>query len=754
MRGLISSRVRKGAANAPASEQVARGDAARDERDWGEAEKSYRQALAVDEVMPHIWIQLGHACKEQGKFLEAEEAYRKGTDLDPASDDAALQLGHLLKILGRKTEAENSYAKAYALDPLGGDARNELIALGWSRTKLDRMRGRQSGAETRTGKIVVELSDLLDFLQRAKFPTGIQRVQLALAEAIADLADEGEASFAAHDCLRNRWFPIDRRQVQAIIDLVDEASLLSDEARSMRAHRLREAILGADEFTFGSGCILLNPGTSWGFLNYFLCLRDARNRFGLRFISFVHDCIPLIYPEHCAPQLVTDFISWMSGMLPSADLILVNSENTKADVAKAAMELDLPPPTCVTVPLNGRFQSVELSQAERADALAVMREHNLDMRDFVLFVSTIEPRKNHALALSTWSRMLKAARRVPLLVCVGAAGWYNEAFHQIIDRDTGLTEHVLVLTDIPDQLLRLLYEKCLFTIYPSRYEGWGLPISESIGYGKVPLVSRVASLPEAGGELAEYFDLNSEADFQAKLERLIDDVPYRTEKEHTIAKAPNLRSWADIARQILDIVGSMEEPREDIASAASIRSGIYYSFARNQAKRITDLSYSGEVFRDGLCWHSPEEFGCWIAGPADIAFSLTDEPGDDFQLYLCLIGTHVDNMVTVSVPSIGRTTKIAMKAGQQVWQHVPLRFSPNSPGREVRLRINADLLDDFTARSEGRDSREAAVGVRGLYVCRNDDVHGRLALLEAITLADYDEISRRSPPMYANIVQR
>jgi glycosyltransferase involved in cell wall biosynthesis len=710
-----------------------------------EAERFYREALSADRSMAQIWVQLGHACKEQGKFGEAEEAYRNGTDLDPNSSDAFLQLGHLLKILDRKADAEDNYARAHSLDPGNRDSHRELVALGWSRTRLNRIRRRQVDAGEITGQVVVELSDLLDFLQHSKFPTGIQRVQLVLAEAIGELTDERAASFAAYDTFRNKWFPILRSQVQEIIDLVDEASLLSDEARSARASRLRASILDAGEYEFTSRSILINPGTSWGFLNYFLALRDARNRYGLRYVPFIHDCIPLIFPEHCNPNLITDFIFFINRMLTSADLILVNSENTRADVAKAAAELDLPLPPCVTVPLNGHFQSAARSDAESADAFTLLRENNLDMREFVLFVSTIEPRKNHALALSVWSKMIKSGRQVPVLVCVGGAGWYNEAFHRLLDRDTDLAERVLVLTDISDQLLSLLYKRCLFTIYPSFYEGWGLPVSESIAYGKVPLVSRVASLPEAGGDLAEYFELASEVDFQAKLERLIDDVPYRKERELKISGVSNLRNWADIARQILEVLSSLEKRPYEPSGPAVLRVGRYYSFARNAAKRLADLCYSAEAFRDGLAWHLPEDFGCWASSPVDIVFSLIGEMDDEFALYLHLVGSPNQNLITLSVPGANWAKKISPKPGAEFWERLSVRLSSNAARHEIRLRIASESLANLGLVSDGKDQRLVSLGLKGIYACGSADLDSRIKIIEAITSGDTAQISRRWP---------
>ena len=74
-------------------------------------------------------------------------------------------------------------------------------------------------------------------------------------------------------------------------------------------------------------------------------------------------------------------------------------------------------------------------------------------------------------------------------------------------------------TSDPD--LAALYRRCLFTVYPSLYEGWGLPVTESLCYGKTPLLSRVASLPEAGGEFADYFEIGSKVGLAAALKRLV-----------------------------------------------------------------------------------------------------------------------------------------------------------------------------------------------------------------------------------------
>ncbi|MFC7607559.1 glycosyltransferase family protein [Teichococcus aestuarii] len=99
----------------------------------------------------------------------------------------------------------------------------------------------------------------------------------------------------------------------------------------------------------------------------------------------------------------------------------------------------------------------------------------------MLFVSTIEGRKNHLMVFGARLTLLRrlGPGAVPLLVCVGRPGWRAEAALALLDSVPELRARVRLLHDVPDPLLAALYRKCLFTLYNSHHEGWGLPVTES-----------------------------------------------------------------------------------------------------------------------------------------------------------------------------------------------------------------------------------------------------------------------------------
>lgn len=746
----------KGKATGGCSELVARGDAARDSKAWELAAEHYQAALNVEPDHAGIWVQLGNMLKESGKLKDAEEAYRHAITLKE-DFDTYLQLGHLYKIMGRRRGAEENYVLALKLNPDGPDARAELSRMGWTNMRLRDVLAKAgvtvNPANADAVFVAFELSDLIDHLARTRYPTGIQRVQLSLGEALVKEYSEQQVQFVYFDHHQSEFFEVQHQQMLDLVEIVGDSEI-EDKKRLDAVDRIHTDIVEAQPYEFPEGAFLVNTGTSWGFLNYFLTLREAKRRSRILYVPLIHDCIPLLYPEFCNPNLVRDFINWITQMIGHADLILTNSDNTMSDVRKVAERLGAKLPPIVTTRLDGSYgeKSAADPEADRA-SLNLLRANNLDFEDFVLFVSTIEPRKNHMLALNAWSRMIKArpTGKVPRLVCVGSSGWMNEPFYQRLERDRALRERVVVMQNVSEQTLQLLYSRALFTLFPSLYEGWGLPISEALAHGKVPLVSRVSSHPEAGGDLAVYFDVNSEGDFQSKLESLIDNADMRRALEAKIKGARPLRPWSDIAKEALAAVEARRRELPDPAVAGkeerapAIASGRYYSFSRNLAPDLQQLAFSGDVYRSGQGWHAPEPFGCWIGCTADIAFTVPAEEGDEFVVYVKSRSTgYTDKEVTFSVPPTAWTSQVALKSGEVRWDTIPLRFSAGSR-REARIRIGADHVDDFVVFTNGKDRRKAGLGLDGIFVCRAVDSLQRMAILEAIQLGNLESLARKFP---------
>ena len=414
--------------------------------------------------------------------------------------------------------------------------------------------------------LVFDVSDLAQYFHNARLPTGIQRVQMQIITNLLAAGPDGfSAKIACFSKFADFWTELPVVFFQRLCHLALASGDTAAPDWQQAVAELKAKVEQGPPLVFPQGAFLINLGTSWWLQNYFLNVRVAKARHGVRYVPYVHDCIPIITPEHCTAELTRDFITWAVGVFQHADHIVVNSRATATDVVRVARYLGHEIAEPAIVRLDAEYRRPGMEQL-LAQAMGSFLRHELKPGSYVLFVSTIELRKNHLLAFSAWLGLIKkhGLACVPRLVCVGNHGWLNDAIYAKLGASKLLQERVVMLSKIPDAALQFLYENCLFTLFPSLYEGWGLPVTELLCCGKVPLVSNSSSLPEAGGPFAEYFDPGSETEFVAKLERLIFDAEYpdgaRAQDSGRVPPALLGRDWRRPARSGVPLVCRGAEP--------------------------------------------------------------------------------------------------------------------------------------------------------------------------------------------------
>lgn len=177
-----------------------------------------------------------------------------------------------------------------------------------------------------------------------------------------------------------------------------------------------------------------------------------------------------------------------------------------------------------------------------------------DSNAYVLHVGTLEVRKNVWRLVLAWKKLLESGKKnLPRLVLAGRKGWFNEKLWILLEGTENLYGHVVILDKVSDEELDILYRNCLFTAMISTYEGWGLPVGESLAYGKTSVVANSTSLPEVGMDLVEYCDPLSVDSIADAVEKLIYDSDYRQFLESKIQNA-KLRNWADVAHDLAKVL--------------------------------------------------------------------------------------------------------------------------------------------------------------------------------------------------------
>ena len=560
--------------------------------------------------------------------------------------------------------------------------------------------------------MVFDVCDLVSHFRHSRLPTGIQRVQIEVICAALDAFPRLQVGcFSEAD---GGWQVLPLAHFERLCALSLAGADRLEPAWIDAIETLTAALARRVLVSFAPGAVLVNLGTSWWLQNYFLHVRHAQQTCGIHYVPFVHDLIPALVPEHCLHELTRDYLSWAFQVFDHADFFLANSQSTKTDLQRVAHMLGhaIAPAQVAVVPLNADFRRPGLNATVDTD----LTRWGVKPGRYALLVSTIESRKNHVLAFQAWRNLLTrhGADAVPDLVCVGSPGWLNDHVHAALDHDPALAAKVRMLSHLPDDHLALLYRHCLFTLYPSLYEGWGLPITESLCYGKVPVVCRISAMPEAGGDFALYFEPDDLAGLCDAVTRLTFDDDARVALEQHIRDDFKPRNWRDLADQIRDELGrflAIVRDRPRVGDPASIDANRLYRFARNRRTRLAPIFDNGERFRNGTGWWQPEDWGCATRpGGGELTFALPT----GVESVRCWLRLREPNLRAgeATIHSGDRMFRCELTAGQCRW----ISFVAEPVEGVVRLVIHSRHYIDQSIESRFQDRRLVGAGLSGLIV--------------------------------------
>jgi glycosyltransferase involved in cell wall biosynthesis len=266
-----------------------------------------------------------------------------------------------------------------------------------------------------------------------------------------------------------------------------------------------------------------------------------------RKVITVHDLNFIFYPEFLTPESLRYYAGQIQSAVRRADAIAVDSEATRQDLIE---RLRVPPEKVTTVLLAAN--PVYEREVGETAVTQTLQKHNLP-RGFILFVGTLEPRKNVPTLIRAYDLLRRETEIDVPLILVGGKGWIYDDIFATIDQ-LGLRGHVRHLSGIFDEELAHLYHGAGVLVTPSFYEGFGLPALEAMHCGCPAVVSRRGSLPEIVGPdglmIDDPEDVTAWADV---LHRILTDSDLRRDviaRGHAQAKT---FSWEKTAQQTLQL---------------------------------------------------------------------------------------------------------------------------------------------------------------------------------------------------------
>lgn len=261
----------------------------------------------------------------------------------------------------------------------------------------------------------------------------------------------------------------------------------------------------------------------------------------------VMDLSFIYFPELFKKRDLFQLKNWTLYSVKKAKKIITISSSTKNDIIK---EYNVPEEKVVVV-YPGIKPAVSLSpQVYPMNQMKI--KYGISGR-YVLFVGTLQPRKNISRLIEAFAEVLKSEKEELQLVVIGKKGWL---FEEILHTPSKLhiEDKVKFLDFVPDEDLAIFYKHAACFVLPSLYEGFGLPVLEAMKYGCPVITSKVSSLPEAGGDAAMYVDPESTEDIASKIKRVLGSEKLREEMIAKGKKQVAKFNWEKTAKETLKIL--------------------------------------------------------------------------------------------------------------------------------------------------------------------------------------------------------
>ncbi len=310
----------------------------------------------------------------------------------------------------------------------------------------------------------------------------------------------------------------------------------------LRVSNLLNAIPGSPLINFKErlGMPDLIHGTNY---SVFPC-RNTLNLMNIYDLSFIK-C-----PEY-ATFAVQQYTRRVKHSLQWTDAIVTISESSKKDIVEY---LQISPDRIFVTPLASRYHLNYLTD-ELIKKIVLSTDYDFS-QPYLLFVSTIEPRKNITAIISAFN-ILKSKHKIPHnLILIGQKGWKYAPIFQKIAR-SAWKENIYHLDYLSDELVALFYSKADVFVYPSHYEGFGLPVLEAMTLGAPVVTSNTSSLPEVVGDAAltiDPSDIEGQADAILKI---LSDSLFRDELIKKGKSRAALFSWERTATETLQVYESV-----------------------------------------------------------------------------------------------------------------------------------------------------------------------------------------------------
>lgn len=393
--------------------------------------------------------------------------------------------------------------------------------------KKTKRRSAPSHQELPSPKIFIDVTDELYSLSK---PTGIPRVVQ-------------ETTLAGFNSYNSEIVIIFWRKGTVNFEIVDKIDYLSGHAQQL----INEGILIGEELqphVLTASDSIVSMGGAWAVhADHAFALARLGRATPARLITLVHDLARWKIGHLYSENQTREFVQNLRVVCDASTELLAYSDSTKQDLAEFIAQQGLQRKRMTRIVMGAMHDKILQTNGEQdvLDRLQALAE-----KDYILYVATFDPRKNHRFLLDVWRRIRKIrGGKCPQLVLIGRDSATAANLMQQVNRDRDLNGVVQHLSNASDAELNWLYRNCMFTVFPSLFEGWGLPVAESLAFGKWCITSQGSSTEEVAPELSDILDPYDLVAWVNRITLYLDNPALLRRLETRIVKEFRVPSWAD-----------------------------------------------------------------------------------------------------------------------------------------------------------------------------------------------------------------
>ncbi|MFY9228225.1 MAG: glycosyltransferase family 1 protein [Candidatus Microsaccharimonas sp.] len=270
--------------------------------------------------------------------------------------------------------------------------------------------------------------------------------------------------------------------------------------------------------------------------------------------TVIHDLTFVKYPELMEEKNLAHLNRVVKRSIDASDFIITVSEAVKAELVQ---EYSLNPDNVIATPVPPDEIFYKKNNNE------IHKKYNIPTKNYLFFISTIEPRKNIPILVDAYTRLPRTIQAKYSLVISGGMGWKSEETTAVLKKAHEEGLNVIHTGYIDEQDKSALYQQSSAFVFPSIYEGFGMPILEAAA-SKTPIITAdIPVLREAAGDGALYFNPNDSSSLVLAIQKILGDKVLRRDLTTKASKHLKTFSWSDNAEKIIDKISELERSHKN-----------------------------------------------------------------------------------------------------------------------------------------------------------------------------------------------